>query len=101
MQLDQLDIEAIANSRMARREQKKSSRIMQLVLLGMAIGCVLMFFVNNYVGVAVIVVTLICFMYYNSTLNKKKESMRVWLVNQWRKEQIELKNSQVNNEEEK
>jgi len=86
MKLDQLDIMAVAKSRVSRMESKATSKWMWGMVVGWAIGALLYFKVNIGAGCAVIFLSICAFLYYNNTLGKKQKIEQDKMIREWQEE---------------
>ena len=83
LMVDAYDVEAVANARINRVEKKNTDKWFYGMCGGMIVGVILLLAVNLWVGVAVCIVALVAFLYYNSKLNQKKVSYKSQLFKEW------------------
>ena len=93
MQLNQDDIIAVAKSRVTKQENKVTTKWMWGMIVGIFIGFILLWQVNSIAGYAVAIVSVIAFLYYNSTLSKKQKTYVYKMLQEWQAEQkkVEVK----------
>ena len=83
MQLDQKDVEVIANARVSRREKNLTNKWGIGAVIAIAIGAFLAYQVNMYAGYGLVVIAVLAFLYYNNQLSKKQTIERTKLVREW------------------
>jgi multidrug transporter EmrE-like cation transporter len=88
MKLTKEDVEAVAKARVNRTEGKTTNTYLWLMIAGIGVGFILLYFVHSvWLGYGVVAVALIGFLYYNSKLTKKQNAMKYQMLKQWSDEQ--------------
>jgi hypothetical protein len=83
MDLNRLDVEAVAKARVSRAESQKTNYWSIGMLVGVIIGFAISYKVNIGIGYGVVILSICALVYYMNTLSKKQNAMKQKLLREW------------------
>jgi type IV secretory pathway TrbF-like protein len=91
MEFNQLDIEAVAKSRVSRQEGKRLNQVIWGVFIGVIIGMAVAWRINMFAGYGIVIIAIGIFLWQSSKVTKKQTLAMYQMVKMWKSEQEENK----------
>lgn len=83
MQLDQKDVEVVANARVSRHEKNITNKWGIGAIAGVIVGAFISYQFSMLAGYGIVAVSILAFLYYSNQLSKKQTTERNRLVREW------------------